>query len=200
MLSDRVYLAMTVIVPDAGHHRALPVDPVRPRHPGRRGIRDRRVRQRHLARPHRAVELDARRRRRGRGRDPHRAVVAGGAEHLHAVRGAGARRRHRRAVPAPDPHGGRRDRHRHDPGLADLPLRASTTWMPQSGVGEIVPADRHARRAARHRPRGSRARHVAAHATSGARRGRGRTAADRRRASSSGRSRCSSPAARRGPR
>ncbi len=60
VLSDRVYLAVTVAGLDAGPHRALPVDAVRPRHPGDRGIRDGRVRQRHLARPDRAVELDAR--------------------------------------------------------------------------------------------------------------------------------------------
>ena len=41
-------------------------------------------------------------------------------------------------------------------------LSGEYSWMPQSGVGELVPARRHARRAARHRPRGSRARRAAA--------------------------------------
>ena len=125
--------------PDAGHHRALPVDAVRPRHPRHRGIRDRRVRQRHLARPHRAVELDARGSRRRRGRDPHRAAcprwcrtptrsswcpalaaaVVGQFQHLipTVIAGIGI-------------------------GMIQawlIYLSGQHSWMPQSGVGEIVP-------------------------------------------------------------
>ncbi len=41
-------------------------------------------------------------------------------------------------------------------------LSGQHSWMPQSGVGEMVPLDRHARRAARHQPRGSGARRAVA--------------------------------------
>ena len=146
---------------DPGPHRVLPVDALRPRHPGHRGVRDGRVRERDLARPDRAVELDARGSRRGGRGDPDRAVVPGRTEHLHALRGARARRGRRRPVPAPGAHGDRRDRHRHDPGLADLSLGPVLVDAAVRRRRDGAPR-RHARRAAHHQPRGPRARHAAA--------------------------------------
>ncbi len=174
LLSDRAYLAITVVVLDAGDHRALPLDPIRSRHPRRGRVGDRRVRQRHLARPHRVAELDAGRCSCRRGGDPHRPALAGGAEHLHPVRRPGARRRDRGRVPVPHSGGGGRHRDRDDPGVADLPLREVLLDAPVRG-GRDRAAGGDADRAAVPRTRQFRCggRSCAPH--SGAPRGRGRT-------------------------
>ena len=58
VLSDRFYLARRRRRAHAGARRRVPVHPVRPAHPGRGRVPDGRVRQRRLARPGRAAELD----------------------------------------------------------------------------------------------------------------------------------------------
>ena len=193
LLSDRVYLAITIVVVTAGDHRALPVDAVRARHPSRRGIRDRCVRQRHLARSHRAVELDAR--RRGRRRSP-----------------GSSSRRCRRWCRTPTPCSWcRRSRPRSSVEfqyliptvIAGIGIGMIQAWL-DLPVGQVLvdaavgrgrdrAARRDARRAAGHRPGGARARRRCCDPISGGPRGRGRTRCRSSSGSSSAPSRCSSP-------
>ena len=107
---------------------------------------DGRLRQRRLARPRRAPELDDQRGGGRRGRHPHRPDQPAHADHLHAVRRAGAGRRGGRPVPVP----AARPSSPAWPSACCRPRRstwpASTRWMPQTGVGRAGAADRHPRR------------------------------------------------------
>ena len=114
------------------------------------GDPDRGLRQRRLARPDRAGQLDDQRHGRRHRRHPHRPGEPADAGDLHALRRPGPGRRGRGPVPAPRADRGRRPRHRHAAVRGAVAGGRLLVDAPDRG-GRAGAADRHPGRAGRRR-------------------------------------------------